>query len=379
VDSILGVTSRFRGPFFAVLAWYLFVFSGSVFAFPAPTEWSWYGGTTPESGAHLYCNSTYGSGYTVASGSVSVSGNVATFQCQDSQGPFGSYQITAQGICLTGASYNSTSGTCVPAICTANVGQFTRYSGPLLNVTSEQPFPYVSTICHLGCVLIVSTAGRTCIQTMDGVDMCGQSGMGQMTTDACPEGTTVAASIEGTFSPSSTASGSSGLSSSDSAAVAATSANTLAAVTALDRIRTSSDLTITGAFGDCSSGYSCSGDVMRCSTLLASRQDYCRNKPTDIAADGALQAEGSALLAETPETIRAALKAAGATVDVSQGFNRPRFLSGTGCPAPLSFTVLGVSHAVDLQPFCDLAPIFSMFLLVTSAVVSLRIFTGGLA
>lgn len=93
----------------------------------------------------------------------------------------------------------------------------------------------------------------------------------------------------------------------------------------------------------------CEGDPIDCAVVRQSWESNCMVKPDQGGVLGEIkQAVGSTYQSGLEEK-------AGSSVNVASVINNSGFLSSSGCPAPLSFSILGKNVSVSFQPFCDLA------------------------
>ena len=124
--------------------------------------------------------------------------------------------------------------------------------------------------------------------------------------------------------------------------------------------------------GSCTTAFSCEGDAAACAAARAVNELNCK-----FAADASLT-NASLLSASGLINAKADFDAKGGSQDVS-GFLKfnERSIAVHTCPAPYSVSVLGSSLEFSWQPFCDLAGVISVFLLMGSTVLSVRIFSGG--
>lgn len=124
--------------------------------------------------------------------------------------------------------------------------------------------------------------------------------------------------------------------------------------------------------GDCGS-FTCDGDAIQCAIAQHQHQKRCDDENAYMQNSYIAQAKtilegGSDSVTDpiaTPET-----RALGS-------FDTSDMLT-PGCPAPRSYTVLGGSFTINYQPFCDIAAIVKIFLVVGALLLGGRIVVGGI-
>lgn len=116
----------------------------------------------------------------------------------------------------------------------------------------------------------------------------------------------------------------------------------------------------------------CEGDAIQCAIAKATSEISCRFKPTSTTITEILEASG---LDGKETALKASLNES--TFDVSTMLKgNSRDLTGA-CPAPFTGSVLGASFEIDVTPFCTLAGILGLLLMISATVISARVIAGG--
>ncbi|CPR46744.1 Uncharacterised protein [Chlamydia trachomatis] len=118
--------------------------------------------------------------------------------------------------------------------------------------------------------------------------------------------------------------------------------------------------------GDCSAGFSCDGDVVQCAIAKRVYQDSC-----DLNSSNAVRDLGAKVLAGNDPVADPMKK--GGTRSIGSMLNTDDLLGGGALPPNPTFTALGQSFTLDLQPLYDQIPMIRAFILATASFICLAI------
>lgn len=124
--------------------------------------------------------------------------------------------------------------------------------------------------------------------------------------------------------------------------------------------------------GDCGS-FTCDGDAIQCAIAQHQHQKRCDDE--NAHTQNSFIAQAKSILEGGSDSVTDPI----ATPETRSlgSFDTSDMLTA-GCPSPRSYTVLGASFTINYQPFCDIAAIVKIFLVVGALLLGGRIVVGGI-